>query len=187
MTLWHAVVPIKPIAERKTRLRGHFSPDEIARMTVLDVVARSEVIGTVTLLAAERPAGWDGDWFGDSGGGLNTVLGDLARTAPERLVILHADLPALQAEDVTALVAAAGEDSALSPDMRGIGTNAIALRNARGFAFAFGANSFQHHCAALPGSRIVRRPGLALDIDLPEDVAEAIRMGYLPPGQPAGD
>ncbi len=184
MTHWHAVVPIKPVATRKTRLRGHLTPTEIETLTevmlrhVLDVAGRVEAIGTVTLLAAERYSGWTGDWFPDPGMGLNAALGAMARAVPDRLLVLHADLPALVPDDVAAMVAADG--ASVSPDLRGAGTNAIALGDARDFDFAFGAGSFERHCAALPGAGIVRRPGLALDIDLPEDLAQAIRLGHLP-------
>lgn len=188
MTRWHAVVPVKPVAERKTRLHGSLSPDAITDLTrrmlghVLRVAQATEAIGSVTLLAAERFDGWTGHWFPDPGTGLNAALAAVAGAVPERMVVLHADLPALSADDVAALVSAAeAGGSAISPERRGAGTNALALHDARGFAFAFGPGSFALHRAALPECRIVDRPGLALDIDLPEDVELAVRLGHLPP------
>lgn len=179
------MVPIKPIAARKTRLQGHLTPDQIAALTeqmlrhVLDVLARVEGIGAITLLAAENHAGWSGQRFPDPGAGLNAALAAAARAVPERLVILHADLPAVSPADVAALLAAAGRGSAIAPDRRGTGTNALALADARGFDFAFGADSFMRHRSALLGCGVVRRPGLALDIDLAEDLDLAIADGHL--------
>ena len=185
MSRWHAVVPIKPVAERKTRLQASLSLDAIEVLTdrmlrhVLNVAARVEAIGTVTVLGAQRPGAWNGGWIADPGTGLNAALAMAADLLPDRLVIVHADLPGLQPDDLVVLLAAAETGAALGPDCRGTGTNAIALRDARRFAFAFGPGSFANHCAALPGCCVVRRPGLGLDIDLPDDLALAVSLGYL--------
>ena len=96
------------------------------------------------------------------------------------MIVLHADLPALEAADVEALIEAASEAGAIAPDHRGSGTNALALLNARDFPFCFGPDSFARHCALLPGCGTVRRPGLARDIDLPEDLPWAAALGCLP-------
>lgn len=185
MTKWHAVVPIKPVSERKTRLQGCLASKDIEALTermlrhVLDVAARAKAIGAVTVLGPERPCGWQGHWIADPGAGLNAALAAAALVVPDRLVILHADLPALQPDDLTALIVAAQSAAALAPDRRGIGTNAIALRDARNFGFAFGTDSFARHCAVLPGCGVVRRQGLGLDIDLPDDLALALSLGHL--------
>ena len=178
---WHAVVPIKPAAARKPRLQGCLSREEIEELTeamlrhVLDVVGSVGAIDTVMLLASERPAGWSGDWFRDPGLGLNEALNEMGQSHPHRTVVLHADLPALEGADVAALVAAAEGGGAIAPDHRGFGTNAIAVPDARTLQFSFGPDSFARHRAQMPSASIVRRPGLALDIDLPEDVPLARR------------
>ena len=185
MTKWHAVVPIKPVPERKTRLQGCLTSKEIETLTermlrhVLDVAARVEAIGAVTVLGSQRPCWWHGRWIADSGPGLNAALAAAALAVPDRLVIVHADLPALQPDDLAALLAAAESGAALAPDRRGTGTNAIALRDARNFAFVFGSDSFARHCATLPGCGVVRRAGLGLDIDLPDDLALAVSLSHL--------
>lgn len=185
MTKWHAVVPIKPVPERKTRLQECLTSRDIEALTermlrhVLDVAARVEAIGAIAVLAKQRPCGWHGHWIADPGAGLNAALVAAALVVPDRLVIVHADLPALQPDDLTALLAAAESGAALAPDRRGTGTNAIALRDASNFAFAFGSDSFARHCAVLPGCGVVRRAGLGLDIDLPDDLALAVSLRHL--------
>ena len=184
MTRWHAVVPVKPVAERKTRLQHALAPQAIAALTermlqhVLAVASATEAIGEVTLLAVDRFGGWQGNWFPDPGGGLNVALAGLARAVPERMVVLHADLPGLSVADIAALVSAAEHGDALAPDRHGTGTNALALRNASRFDFSFGPDSFARHLAGLPGGATVDRPGFGLDIDVPEDLDRAARLGY---------
>jgi len=186
LTAWHAVVPIKSVAERKTRLRGALSCEAITELTdrmlhhVLDVLSRVDAIGTVSLLATEPLSAWRGRWISDPGVGLNAALAVAATAVPDGLVIVHADLPGLSRDDVAALIGAAQTGAALAPDRRGAGTNAMALRDARGAFFGFGPDSFARHCAAYPGAGEVRRAGLALDIDLPDDLALAIARGHVP-------
>jgi 2-phospho-L-lactate guanylyltransferase len=186
LTAWHAVVPIKSVAERKTRLREALSRETITELTdrmvhhVLDVLSRVDAIGTVSVLAAEPLSDWQGRWIADPGAGLNAALAVAATAVPDRLVIMHADLPGLHRDDVAALIVAAETGAALAPDRRGTGTNAMALRDARGAFFGFGSDSFARHCAAYPRAGQVRRAGLALDIDLPDDLALAIARGHVP-------
>lgn len=186
MTVWHAVVPIKSVAERKTRLREALSCETITALTdrmlhhVLDVLSCVDAIGSVSLLATEPPSAWQGRWIADPGAGLNAALAAAATAVPDRLVIVHADLPGLHRDDIAALIAAANAGAALAPDSRGTGTNAMALRDARGAFFGFGPDSFARHRAAYPGAGEVRRDGLSLDIDLPDDLALAIARGHVP-------
>jgi len=92
------------------------------------------------------------------------------------LVVLHGDLPSLTVEDVTALVAAihGARGVAIAPDTAGTGTNGLALRPPAIMGFAFGTGSRAAHEAAAREARvtpvIVERPGLAFDLDTPEDL-----------------
>jgi len=105
--------------------------------------------------------------------GLNAQLAQAAAQLPEgaRLLVLHADLPKLQPSDLGAL-AGVEEGIALCPDRHNIGTNALLQPGARAH-FQFGLNSFERHretaCADGTAAAIVRRPGLAFDLDTPSD------------------
>ena len=121
------------------------------------------------------------------GMGLNAGL-DQAREAAEadgvdRLVVLHGDLPNLAADDVrTLLAAAAGERSvAIAPDRLGTGTNGLALAPPGIIGFRFGTGSFAAHRAEAQKAgvepAIVARPGLAFDLDTPQDLARWLELG----------
>jgi 2-phospho-L-lactate guanylyltransferase len=94
------------------------------------------------------------------------------------LAVLHGDLPTLTSPDVTALLAAATGDGALvaiAPDAAGTGTNGLALGPPDVIGFQFGAGSLEAHRRAAKRAgawiTLVRRPGLAFDIDTPADLA----------------
>lgn len=185
MTRWTAVVPIKPPHERKTRLRRHLTGAQVDALTeamlahVLAVLGAMPAVGRVAIVGREPPVGPE-LWFADRGRGLNAELAAVAEMVPADLLVVHADLPGLAPADILALVEAAEDvGTALAPDRADEGTNALAIRDARGLPFAFGPDSLRLHRAALPAARVVRRPGLALDVDRPEDLRYAVRHGFL--------
>jgi 2-phospho-L-lactate/phosphoenolpyruvate guanylyltransferase len=186
VTGWRAIVPIKPPAERKLRLRGRLDADARALLSdamlrrVLEALARSVKVERTFVLSAQRPAGWSGKWLLDQGRGLNVELQRIADGRPERLLVVHADLPLISTEDVDALLAASTNGVAIAADRHGLGTNAIALQAPARFRFAFGVGSLRRHLeAAGPAAQIVHRPGLALDVDTPDDLAAAIAAGCI--------
>jgi 2-phospho-L-lactate guanylyltransferase len=181
---WTAIVPLKPPATRKTRLAGMLSPDERLALTdamaahVASVLMAHPLIGEVLLLTAAPPAGWPGGWRRDGGGGLNAELeAAVAALGPVDVAIVHADLPLLAAGDLDALLDAESA-VALAPDRRDRGTNALAVRAHARFAAAFGEDSLARFATRWPDAAIVRRPGLALDIDTPDDLAAAEAAGF---------
>lgn len=99
------------------------------------------------------------------------------------LAVLHGDLPNLTGADVRALVSAVPGPTgvAIAPDRAGAGTNGLAMRPPGAIGFRFGPGSFAAHrsaaeAAALPIA-IVERPGLAFDLDTPEDLARWLELG----------
>ena len=93
--------------------------------------------------------------------------------------MIHADLPLLSVDDITALITDGAAACTIAPDRHGTGTNALAIVEPFGFGFAFGPNSFARHCAAAKGkARIVTRLGLELDIDTAADLDAAISAGF---------
>jgi 2-phospho-L-lactate guanylyltransferase len=81
------------------------------------------------------------------------------------------------------MIAAATPPRAIvvAPDERDQGTNALLLSPPDIVPFAFGAGSFAAHVAAARrccvAPAIVRRPGLAFDVDTAEDHARLQRHG----------
>ena len=174
---WRAIVPLKGAGARKTRLAARLSAMERDQLClemfahVTGTLMACPRIGGVCVLSPVRPDGWTGAWLRDGGQGLNTELTRArARLGAARILVIHADLPWLASEDVATLVEAAeASGAALAPDRHDQGTNAIGLRDGAGFDFRFGPDSLRLHREQLPDGAIVRRDGLALDIDTPED------------------
>jgi 2-phospho-L-lactate guanylyltransferase len=99
------------------------------------------------------------------------------------LLVLHGDLPNLGADDVAALLDALPEagGAAIAPDRAGTGTNGLALRPPDAIGFRFGVGSFAAHALEAQNAGVplaeVHRPGLAFDLDTPEDLARWIELG----------
>ena len=188
-----AIVPAKPFRKAKSRLAAALSPSERAQLSreflahTLSVLAQSPgVIQTVVVSgdpAALFLARASGAQAVEETGGpdLNAALAQATRLAVSAraagVLVLAADLPLLAPADVAALLDAgeAGVQVTLAPDRHDEGTNALVARPPGLIQYAFGAGSFARHAALCDaaGARmiVVRRPGVALDVDAPEDLA----------------
>jgi len=108
-----------------------------------------------------------------------------ARGIPSTLVI-PADVPLIGADEVRAVWANAPDSgSVLVPSRDNRGTNAALRRPSSLFPLRFGNDSFMPHLTAAIASAkpcvVLSLPGIALDIDTPEDLRElAQREGETP-------
>ena len=185
---WTALVPFKPAGERKTRLADTLSAEERDNLAeqlfahVLAVLGDVPRLTSVMVLSQVRPSHWPGPWRADSGLGLNRELQAARVGVAGPVMVLHSDLPLLAIADVTRLIDSAERGGlAIAPDRHGSGTNAIAIADQRVFDFTFGVDSYRlHRRQAGPGWRFVAVPGLAIDIDTPEDLALAVGRGFCP-------
>ena len=77
--------------------------------------------------------------------------------------------------------AADGPAVVIAPDRLGTGTNGLALSPPGIIGFRFGAGSFAAHRAEAQAAgvepAVVVRPGLAFDLDTPEDLARWLELG----------
>ena len=187
MTTW-VVTPVKAPEVCKTRLAPVLGDAErqavvAAMLTTVVTAARSaEGVDEVLLLGPSdhglRPAPRRLD---DPGGGLNAALAAALTAASaanaDRLVILAGDLPNLAALDVEALAQLGPDELGVAPDRAGVGTNALSLPlpQASDFRFRYGDESCTRHQAEAERLgltvRIIRSPGLELDVDAPGDLA----------------
>ena len=183
---WTAIVPLKAAAERKQRLAEVLDlPERIALSEamarhVLATLRAVPAIADIRLLSPEPLNGTDVPWLADHGAELNAALETAVSTLGARpVLIVHADLPLLDAADVQCLIdGAATAGCVIAANRHGHGTNAIALADPRGFRFHFGADSLNRHLAeAGPACALIERTGLAFDCDTPDDL-EAIRARY---------
>ena len=202
MDCW-AIIPAKPFHAAKSRLAALLGVDERAALNrrlfgrVLDAALSgfpADRILVVTqdtlLLALMRGQGLH--VLEDTGDGLNPALALGCRHAVEHgarsVVVLSSDLPHITASDVAALRSAAGDAPAcvIAPDEQEQSTNALALTPPEPDFFQFGPESFQAHIAAAKARRlpvrILRRPGLAIDLDTPESYRRFAKEQRIPSG-----
>jgi len=187
-----AIVPVKPLAQAKSRLAGVLAPEQRVELVTrllqrtLAVLRGTESLARVLVVSAdpyvERLAHADGAEFLAEAQpqGLNSALTKAVAHAQEHgaeaVLILPADLPHLRRESLLPLLALAATPPTIgiAPDRWKQGTNALLIAPAMNFPFAFGANSFQTHLALAQklGMRVAiyHDPDLAMDIDLPEDL-----------------
>ncbi|MEA2023262.1 MAG: 2-phospho-L-lactate guanylyltransferase [Actinomycetota bacterium] len=93
-------------------------------------------------------------------------------------MVVHADLPAVTANDILAGARLAERGYVFAPSHDG-GTSLIG-GTGTGFPYRYGPGSFRRHLAAVRGeAAILVRPGLALDLDHPRDLNVLRRLGYL--------
>jgi len=189
MDCW-AIIPVKPFRAGKSRLAGLLGVDDRAALnrqlfgrvlTATLAVFKADRVAVVTadslLLPLMRGQGLHA--LEDAGGGLNAALDLACRYAAVRgaraIAVLPSDLPGITADDVKTLVANLKPASCcvIAPDEQEEGTNALALTPPTPDFFRFGPNSFQAHLelARTCGMtvRILRRPGLAHDLDTPDE------------------
>lgn len=185
-----AVIPVKPPGEGKSRLEGALDAADraaLSRAMFRRVLKATLDAGIETVVisrdgAIRREAETAGAWAMEESDGSNlnealaTARNFLAARGAEALLVLPADLPAIGPDDVCALATLAWAAPAVvvAPDAAEQGTNALLLAPPDSIAFGFGAESFDRHCDAARQAgitpTILRRPGLALDIDTPADL-----------------
>ncbi|MBS0523835.1 MAG: 2-phospho-L-lactate guanylyltransferase [Proteobacteria bacterium] len=169
-----AVVPMKSMELAKTRLSG-----------VLDGAGRHALARQMLdhVLATLREAGLDSVHVAsaDEGtGDLNTDVAAAARRVQQEgareLLLVMADLPYLAASDIAAMIEAGRTSDVVIAEAKDGGTNALLLRPPTVLKFAFATSrpsaAFHADHARNVGIEpaIVRRPGLARDIDTPDDL-----------------
>lgn len=182
MTDWAALVPLKQGAESKSRLGQALEPTERMALAsamaarVMTCLSHVNAINSLYLLAPTPVSEWSSHWLPDGGRGLNPELENARERLGKRpLLVIHADLPCVTVEDVQLLLAAADDcGCAFAPDRHGRGTNAVAIRDADPFRFAFGQDSLISHRRQRPAAAIVERAGLGFDVDTPADLAQLL-------------
>jgi 2-phospho-L-lactate/phosphoenolpyruvate guanylyltransferase len=192
---WSVVVPVKRLAEAKSRLRmGRLpvAPERLALAMARDTVAAvsaatrvSQVFvvpdepEVVTGLADLKPAVVPDH----PGGGLNrAIAAGASATGTGWVAAIPADLPALRPEDLDdALAAIAGSGRpGFVADAPGTGTTLLATVPGHPLVPRFGAGSAHRHAAAGAHRLTGHWPSLRQDVDTERDLAAAVRLGVGP-------
>jgi 2-phospho-L-lactate guanylyltransferase len=196
-----AVIPVKPLAGALGRLGGALGPPARRALQVAmlaDVLgacrAAPALAGTLVVTAdpevevLARGAGARVVAEGEGPRGMNAAvrqgLAAAGRAGAGAALVLTADLPLVGPDDLAALVALAPERApaaALAPSRDGTGTNAMLLRPPAALAPRLGPGSLARHLAQAArrgvAVAVCERPGLALDVDTPDDLAALCAAG----------
>jgi 2-phospho-L-lactate/phosphoenolpyruvate guanylyltransferase len=187
------VLPVKDLPRAKQRLAGILSAQErqeLARAMLEDVLsalAASAGLAGILLVTRDAEARRLAARYGARVLAEATNRGHtaasslaartLAREAVAGMLQVPADIPLVTPDDVAALLQVHGEAPAvtLAPSRDERGTNAVACSPPDVMRLRFGDDSFSPHLRRAQAlgiePQIVRRPGLALDIDTPDDLA----------------
>lgn len=186
----YAVVPVKDLRGTKSRLAPVLDPAARAGLTLYmmgRVVSRAleagvEAVGVVSpdpvVLGEALKKG--ATPLAQESRGLNPALEE-GRTWAKKggasaLLVLPADLPLIEADDVRAVLAeGAGASVVVAPDGARSGTNALFLRPPDALPFLFGPDSFDAHLRAARDrdaeARVCENGHLSFDLDTAGDLA----------------
>ena len=193
-----AVIPMKSLDRAKSRLAPHLSEGQRRRLAtaLLRVVIRAVREASVEALvlgaddssrdmSLEEGAVWRKEAGMNFNESVRLAFED-AWGAGKLPLFLPSDLPLLQPDDVSTLIAQAQPETGgrkkrdpqivLTPARSGGGTNAILIDQRLSFRPQLGRNSFQHHLAEARRLRLLptihSSPGLSRDLDTWEDLKE---------------
>jgi 2-phospho-L-lactate guanylyltransferase len=191
-------IPMKDLADAKQRLVGTLGAEArraLAAAMLEDVLAavgaaRIDALWVVTRDAAVAEIARR---FGasllieEANRGHTAAVADAQRRAREDgfavFITIPGDVPCVGAAEVDALANAVTTRpaAAFAPSRSGRGTNGVALAPPEALALRFGEPSFEAHLASarahgLP-PRVVDLPGLALDVDGPDDLCALLADG----------
>jgi 2-phospho-L-lactate/phosphoenolpyruvate guanylyltransferase len=195
---WAVVVPVKLLAWAKSRIASLAGPrrPELALAMAFDTVSAvvaAPGVGQVIVVTDDPVAAGELSAAGativpdEPRDGLNAALVYGAAAADRRwpasgTAALSADLPALRPEEIgTALRAAAAWPEAFVPDLQGSGTTLYTAAPGAAFRPRFGEGSRRRHADG--GAAELLLPGIAglrRDVDTPEDLRAAERLGLGP-------
>ena len=180
-----AGVPVKSFSAAKKRLATAIAPE--ARIALSREMARrtcnllAEVgVRTLVLAADLEVANWaEGlalETVLDQGSDLNRAAGvAVAVASGQPWMLIHADLPLLDPQVLSTLIAAIDSEGSVIAPSRDGGTPVIGA-SLPTFDFSYGPGSFHRHLRLLAPShpRVVVDPRLAIDLDEPTDL-ETVR------------
>ncbi|MEM7117690.1 MAG: 2-phospho-L-lactate guanylyltransferase [Chloroflexota bacterium] len=194
MSIW-AIIPVKQLAQSKSRLAAVLSEAERARLVLqllqreLDVLGQAACIdqtvvvsSDAAVLALAQAAGANVIPEVASEGinrAVQKAVGLAVQEGITAVLILPVDLPFLQLSDIEQIIDHAKTkqvgktNMVICPDGHGTGTNALCLPPLFDFAFQYGEQSFQKHIAQARQHQLIpvvlQIPRLMFDLDTIDD------------------
>jgi len=205
LTTWSVLMPVKVLAQAKSRLAGLTGLSgprrgELALALACDTAAAvlgSDAVARVIVITDDQVAGMTLGALGalvvpdEPRDGLNAALRHGAAYAASRwpgsgTAALSADLPALRPAEIgRALRAAAAWPTAFVADAVGDGTTLYTAAPGAAFRPAFGLASRARHAAGGAAELGLEGiPGLRRDVDTPSDLRGAAALGLGPHSAP---
>jgi 2-phospho-L-lactate guanylyltransferase len=194
-----AIIPVKETRGAKQRLASVLSASLRQKLAlamledVLDAIAGVKGLGGAILttvdphaekLARRYGMGTIADGAHDGHtGAVNAGVRHLVARGRGALLTLPGDLPLVTAREIEHLIAAHGAAPAftIAPAHDDLGSNAILMSPPQAVPLRFGEDSFFPHLAAARSQGIepcvVRLPGIAFDIDNPQDLHHFAGLG----------
>jgi 2-phospho-L-lactate guanylyltransferase len=191
MTLW-AIVPVKPLRLGKSRLSGVLSGEERYHLNqkllahTLSVLAQVPEIERLLVISRDPQVlaiARDHSAHTLQEGGLSSLNRALEKAtrlarnfAVQEVLVVPADLPMLNVEDLQAMIRLAEHPPVvvIAPDRHRMGTNALLVNPLGALRYAFGRGSFRTHCQVALCSElcleVAELARLAIDLDTPDDL-----------------
>ena len=187
------LVPVKNLANAKQRLSPMLGPEarrELAQAMCADVLgtlARWRQRPAVAVVTSDGFASDLATRFGfeviaddvnpGETGAIEMATAFCRDRGALHTLVIPADIPLIEVSELVEIVESAPPSGAvLVPDAAGRGTNAALRAPADLFPLRFGNDSFLPHLAAAKASGlacvVLNLPGIALDVDRPEDLQE---------------
>jgi 2-phospho-L-lactate guanylyltransferase len=187
------LVPVKNLANAKQRLSAVLTPEERQALAhamcedVLQELARWRARPNVAVVtgdpfARDLATRFDFEIIADTvnpgeTGAIEMATAECRRRGANRTLVVPADIPLIETAELQTIVDSAPPGGAvLVPDAAGRGTNAALRAPADLFPLRFGNDSFLPHLAAAKATGkpciVLELPGIALDVDRPEDLKE---------------
>jgi 2-phospho-L-lactate guanylyltransferase len=190
-SMW-VVVPVKDSRAAKQRLSGCLAPNarqELAQAMAADVLAALADVRGLAGIAIVTTDPFARDLAASIGAHVVTAGAHQGHTAAAdagtvfaiqsgatAVLTLPADVPLVTAAEIEAVIAAHAEGPSFTivPAHDRLGSNCIVRSPPQSVALDFGVDSFERHLAASRRAgitpHVIEQPGLALDIDNPEDL-----------------
>ena len=188
----YTVVPVKDLRGTKSRLAPVLDPAARAGLTLYmmgRVVSRVleagvDAVGVVSPdpIVLDEALRRGATPLVQESRGLNPALEEgrtwATKNGASALLVLPADLPLIEAEDVRAVLAGAsgGAPVVISPDGARSGTNALLLTPPDALPFLFGPDSFEAHLRAArdrdADARVCENGHLSFDLDTAGDLTK---------------